>query len=109
MEAGIMDGYEITLGLVADYLGVEIEGIDAFDNFGDEREGRISPLMGLIIFIIFMMLIRGGGRGGLNTLFWLSNMSGSGRSGGFGGGFSGGGGFGGGGGRSGGGGSSGSW
>lgn len=112
MNSGIMEGYTTTLGLISDYLGVELEGIRAIseDDYEDYYENDSpSALRVLILILILIFIMRFGG----GSLFWLNLFDGGNRRsgggfGGFGGGF-GGGGFSGGGGRSGGGGSSGSW
>ena len=105
MEQGIMDGYNISLGLISDYLGVKLEGIRPVSTDGGEES--LSTFRLLIILLIIFFLLR---RGGLGPWIFMNSFGGGRGRGGFGGGFGGrGGGFSGGGGRSGGGGSSGSW
>lgn len=108
MEKGIMDGYNISLGLIADYLGVKLEGIRGVST--DSGEDAMSAIRLIILLLIIFFLLRSGGRGPrifFNPFRGRTYYGGRGGRGGFGGGF--GGGFSGGGGRSGGGGSSGSW
>lgn len=106
MEQGIMDGYNISLGLISDYLGVKLEGIRPVST--DSGEDAFGTIRLIILLLIILFLLR---HGGISPWFFMNTFGGGRGRGGFGGGFGGGrgGGFSGGGGRSGGGGSSGSW